>query len=329
MRSKILGLELILAVVEKPGTLFLTRKEFIEIVKHTLCDGLIKYCVSQEKQIFALSTSIFYCLFLNFREHLKQETYVFIQTIFIKILDSGNSNYHHKYLILGVFEKLANNTKHMLEIFLNFDCQQGNEDIFSKMMDTLSKIAQGKFSKTEHSYIITPQEEFSLRLYALQIMVTHLRGMNRTIEAENAEDKIQNRASITKNSQIDNTSDDGEETKESGGSDNSTFYGSGVDNYEKTRQMKNEITKASIKFNMKPKNGITYMQSKGYICKEPKEQMILEIVHFLKNSPQLDKTMIGDYLGEDKDVNKGVLYEFIDSISFVKVTYVDSLRNLL
>ena len=71
MKSKILGLELILAVVEKPGTLFLTRKDFVEIVKHTLCNGLIKYCVSQEKQIFSLSTSIFFCLFLHFREHLK------------------------------------------------------------------------------------------------------------------------------------------------------------------------------------------------------------------------------------------------------------------
>lgn len=46
IRSKVLGLELILAVVEKPGTLFLTRKEFVDIVKHTLCSGLIKYCVS-------------------------------------------------------------------------------------------------------------------------------------------------------------------------------------------------------------------------------------------------------------------------------------------
>lgn len=35
------------------------------------------------------------------------------------------------------------------------------------MMDSLAKIAQGKFSKSEHSYIITPAEELSLRLYAL------------------------------------------------------------------------------------------------------------------------------------------------------------------
>lgn len=112
MRSKILGLELILAVVEKPGTTFLNRKEFIDIIKDTLCDGLLKYSVSNEKTIFSTSLSIFYCLFLHFREHLKQEIVVFIEQIFLKILDSGNSNYHHKYLILTVFDKISQNTKH-------------------------------------------------------------------------------------------------------------------------------------------------------------------------------------------------------------------------
>ena len=42
MRSKILGLELILAVVERPGTTFLNSKEFVNIIKDTLCDGLLK-----------------------------------------------------------------------------------------------------------------------------------------------------------------------------------------------------------------------------------------------------------------------------------------------
>lgn len=107
MRSKILGLELILAVVEKPGTTFLNRKEFIDIIKDTLCDGLLKYSVSNEKTIFSTSLSIFYCLFLHFREHLKQEIVVFLDQIFLRILDSGNSNYHHKYLILTVFDKIS------------------------------------------------------------------------------------------------------------------------------------------------------------------------------------------------------------------------------
>lgn len=200
MRSKILGLELILAVVERPGTTFLNSKEFVSIIKDTLCDGLLKYCVSNEKTIFSLSLSIFYCLFLHFREHLKSEIVVFLEHIFLRILDSGNSIYHHKYLILNVFDKLSQNTKHLLEIFINYDCDFQQKDILETTINSLSKIAQGKFQKSEHQNIITAQEEYSLRLYALQILVQMLRNINKTIEAENTEFKIaQRKKSFLKN----------------------------------------------------------------------------------------------------------------------------------
>jgi brefeldin A-inhibited guanine nucleotide-exchange protein len=107
MRSKVLGLELILAVVQSPGTIFKNSQQFINVIKETLCKLLLKQCVSNEKTIFSLSLSIFYCIFEHFREHLKQEIVVFLEQIFLRILDSGNSIYHHKYLILNVFDKIS------------------------------------------------------------------------------------------------------------------------------------------------------------------------------------------------------------------------------
>ena len=44
-----------------------------------------------------------------------------------------------------------------------------------------------------------------------------------------------------------------------------------MDKIQRTRLVKNEMLKASIKFNLKPKNGITYLISKGFIAKEPIE----------------------------------------------------------
>ena len=41
--------------------------------------------------------------------------------------------------------------------------------------------------------------------------------------------------------------------------------------------------------------------------------MVSDIVNFFKTVPSLDKTLIGDYLGEDVEINKEVLYEYIDS----------------
>ena len=91
-KSQIMGLELILNVVEKPGATFLTRPEFINIIKTSLCNGLLRHWVSNEKTVFALSISIFYALFVHFREHLKFEILVLIEEIFLKVLNSGNSN---------------------------------------------------------------------------------------------------------------------------------------------------------------------------------------------------------------------------------------------
>ena len=254
MRSKILGLELILAVVEKPGTAFLNSREFVTIIRDTLCDGLLKYCVSNEKTIFALSLSIFYCLFLHFREHLKQEVAVFLEHIFLRILDSGNSIYHHKYLILSVFDKLSQNAKHLLELFVNYDCDFQQQDILERAVDSLSKIAQGKFQKSEHQSIIAPQEEYSLRLYALQILVQMLRNIDRTIEAETAEFRIAQKEINAGRRDSEGGQHSDEETVDGG-----NMEGAQVDRIARTRLVKNEMLKASIKFNLKPKNGIAYL----------------------------------------------------------------------
>lgn len=75
--------------------------------------------------------------------------------ILIKTLNSGNSNYHHKYLILRIFDKIAKNPKHLIEIFVNYDCNLKSKDLLKEIIETLSKIAQGQFAKVEHSVLIT------------------------------------------------------------------------------------------------------------------------------------------------------------------------------
>jgi brefeldin A-inhibited guanine nucleotide-exchange protein len=100
MKSKILSLELIFAVVDNPGTIFGSRKEFVDIIRSNLCESLIKNSISQDKTIFALSLSIFLALANNFKDHLKYEIGVFLESIFLKILESEHASYHHKILVL-------------------------------------------------------------------------------------------------------------------------------------------------------------------------------------------------------------------------------------
>lgn len=173
-----IGLELILTVLKKPGPIFLQRKEFIEIVKTSLCDGLLKYCVTGEKSIFAIVVSIFWNLFLHFRTHLKQIIFVVLDTFFLKILSSGNSSFHHKQLILSVFDQISKDTRFLLQLFCNYDCEIDQKDICAPLIDSLSRIATGKFTKSEHQSMISSADEYSLRTYATEILVQMLRSFN-------------------------------------------------------------------------------------------------------------------------------------------------------
>lgn len=66
---------------------------------------------------------------------------------------------------------------------------------------------------------------------------------------------------------MDHHSDDEEQSKES----EPVQPVNQIDKIQRTRLQKNDMLKASIKFNLKPKNGIQYLISKDYIPKEPLE----------------------------------------------------------
>ena len=54
-----------------------------------------------------------------------------------------------------------------------------------------------------------------------------------------------------------------------------------------------------------------------------------EICTFLKNTPELDKAMIGDYLGENEELALRVMYCYVDSYNFKGMEFDEAIRTLL
>ena len=74
------------------------------------------------------------------------------------------------------------------------------------------------------------------------------------------------------------------------------------------------INDAATKFNLKPKTGISFL-TKNKIIPDPEIEYtahVKAIVAFLKSTPTLDKTMIGEFIGVNAQLNKDVLAEYID-----------------
>ena len=85
------------------------------------------------------------------------------------------------------------------------------------------------------------------------------------------------------------------------------------DQLQNQRVKKNEFSNAAMKFNFKWKNGIKYL-TQAKLIPNPEEDYkghVKAIVNFLKTTPTLDKTTIGEFKGVDADLNKACLTEFI------------------
>ncbi|XP_060523135.1 cytohesin-1 isoform X1 [Cylas formicarius] len=78
------------------------------------------------------------------------------------------------------------------------------------------------------------------------------------------------------------------------------------------------------KFNMDPKKGIEYLIEKGLL-----QNTAESVAQFLHKGEGLNKTAIGDYLGERNDFNEKVLQAFVDLHDFTDLILVQALRQFL
>jgi len=78
------------------------------------------------------------------------------------------------------------------------------------------------------------------------------------------------------------------------------------------------------KFNMDPKKGIEFLILHGSIKETPEE-----VAQFLYKEEGLNKTAIGDYLGEKNDFNEAVLKAFVELHDFTDLILVQALRQFL
>jgi brefeldin A-inhibited guanine nucleotide-exchange protein len=177
LKNKTLALELILSIMDNPGQTFTSRKEFKDIIKDHLCDSILKNSVSTDRPVFAYSLGIFVSLVNHFRENLKSEIAVFVDNVFLKMLESGNSSYHHRLLALQVFYKITSKPRTVLEFYVNYDCDVKATNITEKIIEILCKIAQGKYLRSEYSTVINPQQEPTLKVLALESLVNLVKSL--------------------------------------------------------------------------------------------------------------------------------------------------------
>ena len=109
-----------------------------------------------------------------------------------------------------------------------------------------------------------------------------------------------------------------EDTYVSASSTSSTFSSQ----FQALRQQKQKLDTGILRFNMKPKKGLQYLMEQGLL-----DGSAESVASFFHSNPALDKTAVGDFMGEDVAFNKAVLHAFAQLMDFRGLSFDEAIRT--
>ena len=81
---------------------------------------------------------------------------VFFKEIFLYILETPSSSFEHKWMVIQALTRICADAQSVVDIYLNYDCDLALANIFDRLVNDLSKIAQGR-----HALELGKHNEFS------------------------------------------------------------------------------------------------------------------------------------------------------------------------
>ncbi|XP_047330350.1 brefeldin A-inhibited guanine nucleotide-exchange protein 5-like isoform X2 [Impatiens glandulifera] len=308
-KTRILSLELLQGLLEGVSHSFTKNFHFIDSVKAYLSYALLRASVSQSPVIFQYATGIFYVLLLRFRESLKGEIGVFLPLIVLRSLDSTECPLNQKLSVLRMLEKICKDSQMLVDLFVNYDCDLEAPNLFERMVTTLSKLAQGTQSIDPNS--VTASQMGSIKSSSLQCLVNVLKSLvdwEKSLRESPKQAKGQHsyeELSSTESSEADIKEDS-------------------PNNFEKAKAHKSTLQAAISEFNRRPGKGIEYLLSNKLVENTP-----VSVALFLRNTPALDKAVIGDYLGQHEEFPLAVMHSYVDSMNFSGMKFDVAIREFL
>lgn len=334
LNSKILSMELILVVLEHCGDAFRTGEKFVYAVRSYLCVSLLKNCMSNQTVVAHLSLKIFLLLVRDFKTHLKAEIEVFVANIFLRVLESPNSPFEHKVLVLEALRALCADPQMLTQLFLNYDCDFDAVNLYKDIVHHVTRIsAKACASKltggSGNTSKKSADQELDLSRAGLEVLVVILRSFLKSLGLPGGDDvfdELDGTSSLSKLRErlkiemgVDSTTiiSDTEKKSSSKGSNTSfdkienvasqfdlNFSGESsdvadkiVDVFDKKRTRDQNFAIGRVKFKLDFKDGLKFFIKNGVV-----ELDALDIARFLySNSEELDKTQIGEVLGKEID----------------------------
>ena len=320
IKAKRLSLELISSMLESAGSVYLrTDPGFIDLVKRSLFVSLLTNAVSPVPRIFAIALQIFTQLVSDFQPFIIREIGLFTSQVFLYILESENSSFGHKLRILEIFSIIFSDAKIAVEIFQLFDCCIDETNVIELSLNALSAIVQGRFSgPISHPTTaaappsqLTPDQQTQLKKAAMKSIV----GLVSSMAGWLKEDAVPS---------VVTTSED-KESVEAPVSEGAESASTATTAASEGKQRKLLLEQGLDLFKSKPGKGIEFLVEHQFIpAGDP-----VSVAKALMELPSLDKTAVGEFVGENKPFNLECFYAFVELMDFKQLELDQALRRFL
>ena len=307
IKSKLVSLELISLILSESSA-FSRLHGTAQVIKECLFESLLTNSVSPIANVFSVALDIFSHLvkqkyYKNDAEMIR-EIGIFINQVFVYILESENSSFMHKSKVLEISaSSIFSDYDIVLELFQMFDCSIDEPNVVELTLNALRNIVTSS-SSTEPDLQI-------LKNLALNSF-TSLVGM-----MASSEDKL----SLAEPFPPVPSSEDHEESL-------ATLAPIGVAPNEPVslKQRKLLLQEGVSLFKSKPGKGIDFLIDNNFI--ESRDPLAVAKV-LCGGEFGLDKTAIGEFIGDNKPFNLQCFYALVDRMDFAGEELDVSLRKFL
>jgi brefeldin A-inhibited guanine nucleotide-exchange protein len=144
---------------------------------------LTNICTTAPTSLFAMSISIFRSVIANVRRVCKHQVTVVFTRVVLPILTLPSSSFGQKVAILQLLQAICADSKVLVEVFLNNDCDKRCIALFENIVAALRRTVLTNHVEKQW---ITAQQSAILQHYALQALVSVLRSLAAALPAMEA-----------------------------------------------------------------------------------------------------------------------------------------------
>ncbi|XP_058206768.1 ARF guanine-nucleotide exchange factor GNL2 [Rhododendron vialii] len=300
---QLFALVLINSALELSGESIGSHPKLLRMVQDDLCHHLIHYGACSSPLVLSMICSTFLNIYHFLRRSIRLQLEAFFSFVLFKVMSLGNIIQIQDVTIEGIITFCRQPT-FPIEVYVNFDSDPLCRNVFEEIGKLLCKHAFPAGGALT-----------TLQVQAFEGLVLIIHNIAENIDKEENSSIISGPYPV----EISEYRPFWEE-KSREGNDLETW----VEYVRMRKAQKRKLLIAGNHFNRDEKKGLEYLKVSNLVSDDPKAYAM-----FFRYTPRLDKTMIGDYLGDPDEFHIRVLKEFTDTFEFSGMILDTALRTYL